>query len=378
MGSHFSQIFDPANLRQTLDKIRRLTMVPEPSLIELAQQVRAVLEFGIPGDLVECGVWRGGAAFLMADVLRQAGVHDRKVWLFDSFEGLPPPQEIDGPAALAYPTTNKADNCRASLEELRRSAAELQLGGHTRFVKGWFDKTLPVTRDQIGAISLLRIDSDWYSSVRCCLENLYDQVAAQGFIVLDDYYAWDGCATAVHEFLGQRRLAHRLESIVGKSVDSDYHCGAVFRKGNTTWKSLSKQMEWLGQLHLTAGEIASFDTGGEPYILVDEDQIRGLMDNQQQAIPFLEHRGQYWGPPADDQVAMQELQRLRKSGAGFIVFGWPAFWWLDFYAGFNHFLRTNFRCAQENDRFIVFDLRRKAGRKMQRERSRCQPKTKNE
>src|SRR5436190_23874137 len=111
MAKLLHQIFDTTSLGQTLDKIRRLTMVQEPSLIEVARQVRAVLEFRISGDLVECGVWRGGAAFLMADLLRQAGVRDRKVWLFDSFEGLPPPQEIDGQAALAYPTINKADNC---------------------------------------------------------------------------------------------------------------------------------------------------------------------------------------------------------------------------------------------------------------------------
>ena len=70
-------------------KIRPFTMVPETSLIELARQVRAILTFNIPGDFVECGVWRGGSSFLIAELLRQAGVQDRKVWLFDSFEGLP-------------------------------------------------------------------------------------------------------------------------------------------------------------------------------------------------------------------------------------------------------------------------------------------------
>src|SRR5438128_8451738 len=86
----------------TVAKIRPYTMVREGALRDLALQVRAVLAHEIPGDFVECGVWRGGAAFLIAECLRKAGDHDRKVWLFDSFEGLPPPREIDGQAAAEY------------------------------------------------------------------------------------------------------------------------------------------------------------------------------------------------------------------------------------------------------------------------------------
>jgi hypothetical protein len=134
-------------------------MVAEASLVDLALQVKQVLVGNIPGDFVECGVWRGGASFLMAELLRQAGVTDRKVWLFDSFEGLPPPEGIDGPAATAY--TKNADNpwyfdnCRASLEEVQRIAAELGLVSYTELVKGWFDQTLPNNRDRVGAIGLL-------------------------------------------------------------------------------------------------------------------------------------------------------------------------------------------------------------------------------
>src|SRR3954470_880397 len=89
-------------LRSALDKVRGLTMVHETALIDLAQQVDMVLADGVAGAFVECGVWCGGASFLMADLLRQANVTDRKVWLFDSFEGMPAPQTIDGPAAMAW------------------------------------------------------------------------------------------------------------------------------------------------------------------------------------------------------------------------------------------------------------------------------------
>src|SRR4030095_5966415 len=86
----------------TLARVQPFTMVSTEALVDLAHQVRAVLAYGIPGDFVECGTWRGGASFLMAALLRQAGVADRKVWLCDSFEGIPPPQEIDGQAAKAW------------------------------------------------------------------------------------------------------------------------------------------------------------------------------------------------------------------------------------------------------------------------------------
>ena len=120
------------SLAPIMEKIRPFTMVPERSLMELARQVSAILALEIPGDFVECGVWRGGASFLMAELLRQAGVSDRRVWLFDSFEGLPPPAEIDGAKALAYSEDHANpwyhDNCRASLEEVQGSVAALRSG----------------------------------------------------------------------------------------------------------------------------------------------------------------------------------------------------------------------------------------------------------
>src|SRR5438105_3351167 len=178
------------DLPPILEKVRPFTMVLPAPLVELARQVRVVHEHDIPGAFVECGTWRGGASFLMADLLRQAGVTDRKVWLFDSFEGIPPPEAIDGPGALAWAQNTDDpwyfDNLRVSVEEVRRTATTLGVISYTEFVKGWFDQTLLANRQRIGPIALLRIDCDWYTSVRCCLENLYDQVVEGGFILLDD------------------------------------------------------------------------------------------------------------------------------------------------------------------------------------------------
>src|SRR5262249_42285718 len=152
----------------------------------------------IPGAFVECGVWRGGASFLVAELLRQARARGRRVWMFDSFEGIPPPEQIDGPKALDWATNKDGpwyfDNLRVSLEEVQRTAVQLGLAPYVELVKGWFERTLPENRDRIGPVAILRIDCDWYSSVRCCLDNLYDLVVDGGFVIFDDYYAYDGCA----------------------------------------------------------------------------------------------------------------------------------------------------------------------------------------
>jgi O-methyltransferase len=215
-------------LGPSLERVSRLSMISDERLLDIGRFVANVLDDGIPGNLVECGVWRGGASFLMADILERHG-DDQLVWMFDSFEGLPLPEEIDGPAALrlAAGATDPSEfkNCVASLEEVTSAAASLGLSHRTRIVKGWFDQTLPAAASEIGQIALLHIDADWHASVKCCLEHLYDSVSPNGFVVFDDYFTYDGCAVAVHEFLGARRLGDRLQATRGH---------AYFRKA---WES---------------------------------------------------------------------------------------------------------------------------------------------
>jgi hypothetical protein len=81
------------------------------------------------------------------------------------------------------------------------------------------------------------------------------------------------------------------------------------------------------------------------------------VDENHRVVPFTEKDGDYWGPPENDRAAIDELERLRRSGANFIVIGWPAFWWLDCYKSFNSYLRSGFRCILENSRVIAFDLK---------------------
>ena len=99
---------------------------------------------------------------------------------------------------------------------------------------------------------------------------------------------------------------------------------------------------------------------GTTFILADENGwgTDGPLVADRTPIPFLEHNGQYWGRPQDDITAIHELERLRRDGASFMVFAWPAFWWFDYYKGFHSHLRTQFPCIWQDERIVVFDLRK--------------------
>ena len=115
--------------------------------------------------------------------------------------------------------------------------------------------------------------------------------------------------------------------------------------------------QFMQRLAQTAADISRLVSAGQPFILVDTEQLRPMITAGSRSLPFLERDGAYWGPPADDDAAIAELDRLRHGGATFIIFAWPAFWWLDHYAAFGRHLRTRFVCAAENERIVAFDLR---------------------
>jgi hypothetical protein len=114
----------------------------------------------------------------------------------------------------------------------------------------------------------------------------------------------------------------------------------------------------MSRLARVRQEITAIIGPRDTFILVDQDEW-GTEETiwGRRSLPFLERGGEYWGNPQDDATAVRELERLRSAGASFMVFGWPAFWWLDYYAGLHHHLRSNYRCVLRNDLVIVFDLR---------------------
>ena len=187
-------------------KYREYTMVPLPTftdnLILINEHVNR--EKGI---VVECGVWRGGMAAAIGEILPQ-----KKVFLFDSFEGLPEVKEIDGKAAKDWQNNKESsryrNNCKAEIHEaktaMQKSKADFQL------IKGWFNQTLPNFKFDAD-IDLLRLDGDWYDSTMDCFIHLYPKVRKGGLIIIDDYFAWDGCSRATHDYLSQIKSESRIQ-----------------------------------------------------------------------------------------------------------------------------------------------------------------------
>ncbi len=182
-------------------------MIPEATYmrnLRLAERVRDV-----PGCIVECGVWRGGMIAGIAELLGP----QRPYILFDSFEGLPPAQAIDGPGALAWQADREGpayyDNCSAPLEAAE-TAMEMSGAHNVELVRGWFRDTLPAYTPP-APVALLRLDGDWYESTILSLTHLYPHMARRGLILVDDYYTWDGCSRAVHEFLARESSAWRID-----------------------------------------------------------------------------------------------------------------------------------------------------------------------
>jgi hypothetical protein len=197
-----------------------LSMVPKPALDFTWLEVLRLIQADVPGNIVECGTWRGGCSFGMALVQRLVlGGVRRKVWMFDSFQGLPEASERDGQAALEYQQNvnapNYYNNCKADHAQVVADALRLGLSDdECKIVSGWFEVTLPIERpilDREG-IAFLRVDGDWYAPVLYVLETLTPLVSRGGVIVIDDYYTWDGCARAVHDHLSRHDLPWRVQS----------------------------------------------------------------------------------------------------------------------------------------------------------------------
>lgn len=183
-------------------------------LVELA-----ILD-GLPGDIVEAGVWRGGASIMAKAVIEAYGDRHRKVYLADSFEGLPPPNAEKYPHDAGLHLEQYAD-LSVSEEQVRANFAEMGLlDDRVVTVKGWFRDTMPTF--PVERIAVLRLDGDLYESTIDPLNHLYDKVSAGGWVIIDDYDCFEACKAAVHDFLGARGLNPEIHHIDG--------VGAYFRK----------------------------------------------------------------------------------------------------------------------------------------------------
>ncbi len=190
---------------------RAHTMVGAARLRHLRGCVEDLLARGVPGDLVEAGVWRGGAAILMRGVLAAHGDRGRSVWLADSFAGLPAPEPARYPAD-AGGTLHTFAELAVPLEAVRGNFRRYGLlDDRVRFLPGWFADTLP--QGPPGPLALVRLDGDLYASTAVALRCLYDRLAPGGYLVVDDYGAVPGCRQAVHDFRATRGIAEPIRAI---------------------------------------------------------------------------------------------------------------------------------------------------------------------
>jgi predicted O-methyltransferase YrrM len=175
----------------------------------LYRGLRAVVRDGVPGDVVECGTARGGSAALLSLAARDLD-DSRRVWAFDTFEGLPPPtaHDPDYDAAMWY-----VGSCRGEIDEVAELMTRLGVRDRVTLVKGLFQDTL-LSAD-VPSIALLHLDGDWYDSVKCCLDQLYDRVSPGGVIQIDDFGQWEGARKATLDFFSQRALKVRLVYLDG-------------------------------------------------------------------------------------------------------------------------------------------------------------------
>jgi O-methyltransferase len=196
-------------LRSIYRKYRAFTMIPEPSYVRNLSLVKRFRQ--VPGSVVECGVWKGGMSAGMVDV---AGAH-RHYYLFDSFEGCPKAKEIDGQSAKRWQEdvnsplyyNNSSADIAFSRDVMKRAGAL-----NCSIIKGWFEETLPGFRAE-GGIAILRLDGDWYDSTMICLDHLFPQVNEGGVIIIDDYFAFEGCGRALHDYLSRNQVARQIRQL---------------------------------------------------------------------------------------------------------------------------------------------------------------------
>ncbi len=192
------------------------TMIGVKRLANVRILAETVLANRIPGDFIETGVWRGGACILLRAVLNAYHVSDRRVWVADSFEGLPPPDAEHYPAD-AGSTYHKFAELSVSVETVRRNFAKYGLlDDQVVFLKGWFKDTLPSA--PIDRLALLRLDGDLYESTIIGLNSLYDKVSPGGYVIVDDYHIVPNCKKAIEDFFKARKISADLSEIDGVGV----------------------------------------------------------------------------------------------------------------------------------------------------------------
>ncbi|MEO6694907.1 MAG: TylF/MycF/NovP-related O-methyltransferase [Ignavibacteria bacterium] len=189
------------------------TMTSVDSLYYTYRSVKYVIENNIPGDFIECGVWKGGNTMVVALTLMKLNSTDRKIYLYDTFEGMSAPTEKDISYKNEDAEVEWSDSMKGSINEWCYSPIDevknnLSSTGYPKdkliFVKGKVEDTIPETLPE--NISILRLDTDWYESTYHELVNLYPLLSKNGFLIIDDYGYWKGAREAVEQYFSENKV----------------------------------------------------------------------------------------------------------------------------------------------------------------------------
>lgn len=204
------QDFTPRHI-SILSEVGEYTLTSPDRIFSLIEAVSHVARQNIPGAIVECGVWRGGSMMAAALALRGMKCEDRDLYLFDTFEGMTKPREVDihssGNSALAefeqaQLGPDSSAECYAALGEVKSAMARtLYNPDRIHFIRGKVEDTIPSQAPE--SIALLRLDTDWHESTRHELEHLYPRLSPGGILIVDDYGDWQGARKATDEFIAK-------------------------------------------------------------------------------------------------------------------------------------------------------------------------------
>lgn len=203
-----------------IDTVRPFTMTSDERISALCHAVRYISRLNIHGEIVECGVWRGGSMMAAARTLLAVGDVSRKLYLFDTFDGMPPPTDVDRAvesgisASVLLKEADRSSDILAysPIDDVRTNLLSTGYpSSHLRFVEGRVEDTIPSQAP--GEIAILRLDTDWYESTKHELLHLYPNLVTGGVLIVDDYGHWEGARKAVDEYVTEYNLPILLNRI---------------------------------------------------------------------------------------------------------------------------------------------------------------------
>lgn len=203
--------------RKIIAAVKPFTMTSVERIVSLINAVSYITTNKIAGDIAECGVWRGGSMMTVALTLLANNDANRKLYLYDTFEGMSAPTEfdksLDGVSAAQQMNQTEEKWCYAGIEDVRRNIVSTGYPEENIFlVKGKVEDTIPQTIP--ANLSLLRLDTDWYESTKHELNHLFPKLAPEGVLIIDDYGHWQGARKAVDEYFAEQKrkvYLHRID-----------------------------------------------------------------------------------------------------------------------------------------------------------------------